>query len=169
MRGVPVVNFTFTGSDSPAMLSFNRTEAMPNVFRELAHALAALTTNCAQFHEAWDKARSANGVEGRWRGEWRSEVNGHHGPIDCVLAASGEYLIAASFHAEYSKVLRVCYTVQLQAERVGDGFRLRGEADLGRLAGGVYSYEGELSTMQLLCRYRCRYDHGMFDLKPVDV
>src|ERR1041385_5899115 len=87
---------------------------MINIFRGLGHALAALTTNCSEFRKTWERAE---GIESRWRGEWRSEVNGHHGALRCVLTRIDQETFSANFHARYSKLLRVCYSVQLRIDR----------------------------------------------------
>lgn len=73
----------------------------------------------------------------------------------------------AKFHARYAKCLRVCYTTQLKATAIENGFHLEGEADLGGLAGGVYTYRGELMGERLNCTYACKYDKGVFELKRV--
>jgi len=139
---------------------------MVNIFRGIGHALAAITTNCSEFTSAWDNHAECKEIEGRWRGKWISEVNGHHGVLRCVLRQTDNDRLSAIFHAEYSRFLRVCYAVELRQIRSGDRFQLVGEADLGGLAGGVYRYEGELSQNHFVCNYSCRYDRGRFDLKP---
>lgn len=138
---------------------------MSAIFRNFAHTLAAITTNCSEFTRAWKEAEAALGVEGRWFGEWRSQANAHHGPLRGVLRRQGEEAFRADFHARYSKFLRVCYSVHLRAQRQGNLWRLEGEADLGQLAGGVYRYKGELSEERLHCTYQCRYDEGLFELR----
>ncbi|MGA2174401.1 MAG: hypothetical protein ABSH38_05385 [Verrucomicrobiota bacterium] len=93
-------------------------------------------------------------------------ANGHHGAMRCVLSntAAGSY--QATFHAVYCGALRVCYTVPLHGWMSGRKLQLEGDADLGRLAGGVYSYKGEAGEEEFNCAYRCQYDHGTFHLKP---
>src|ERR1043165_5727762 len=108
---------------------------MTNIFQGVGHALASLTTNCSAFGKAWESAKEG---ENRWRGEWRSEVNGHHGALRCVLARIDNKTLSADFHARYSKFLRVCYSVQLTVKQSGEVLRLEGESDLGSLAGGIY-------------------------------
>lgn len=49
----------------------------------------------------------------------------------------------------------------------GDSLPLKGEADLGMLAGGIYTYEGQLNSERFECTYRCKYDHETFHLKPL--
>jgi len=44
---------------------------------------------------------------------------------------------------------------------------LEGQADLGKLAGGIYQYKGEAGETAFNCTYRCAFDHGRFQLKPL--
>jgi hypothetical protein len=39
--------------------------------------------------------------------------------------------------------------------------------DIGKLAGGIYSYEGEAKEKEFNRMDRCKYDHGVFHLRPV--
>ncbi len=138
--------------------------------RSTAHVLAAFFSNAREFKHRWNQPApppsAANELQGRWEGEWISEANGHHGALRCVLsqAESGGY--QATFHAVYCGALRVCYTVPLHGQMSGGKLMLEGDADLGRLAGGVYTYKGEADETELHCTYCCKYDHGAFHLKP---
>jgi hypothetical protein len=138
--------------------------------RKISHFLAALVSNASDFKRRWrldaPPPSAVNGLQGRWEGEWISEVNGHHGALRCLLACgeTGDY--KASFHAVYASVLRVCYTVQLHGQWTGGKLKLEGDADIGALAGGVYSYQGEAAENEFVCTYRCKYDHGTFRMKP---
>ena len=158
------------GDNSVCVLRLDRmaqeryTIIMAHPWRNLRHTLAALTANCGDFNAAWDRAAAAAGQE-RWEGEWRSEVNAHHGALRCLLQQVDEAGFQAFFHARYARWLRVCYRTSLKAQRAGGGWRLEGQADLGALAGGVYVYRGELTAGKLLCSYECSYDRGVFDLR----
>lgn len=70
----------------------------------------------------------------------------------------------AEFHANYKKILSFGYTVPLQVKRDGQSFRFSGEADLGKLAGGVYSYKGVASVTNFFSTYDSKYDHGTFQM-----
>ncbi len=141
------------------------------MLRSLSHLLAAVFANCRHFRRDWEAYRPptapADSIEGRWEGEWISEANGHQGRLRGILRREGE-LYRASFHATYAGLLRVCYSVQLEGKAAGGRVRLKGEADLGRLAGGAYHYEGDATPEALCCEYRCRYDHGTFRMRRVD-
>lgn len=131
--------------------------------RNISHLLAALFANRADFHRRW--ANPGRGEE-RWEGDWVSEANGHCGALKCLLTKEGVAGYRATFHAVYAKFLTVCYTVSLQGGQAGGKLLLKGDADLGKLAGGVYHYEGRVDEAEFNCTYRCRYDHGTFHLKP---
>ena len=77
--------------------------------------------------------------------------------------SEGQY--EARFHAKYRKVLSFGYTATLVGSKTNGTFYFSGEADLGKLAGGVYRYKGEVSATNFFSTYRCKYDHGIFQLK----
>ena len=141
-----------------------------NLLRGVSHVLAAVFNDRARFEHAW-RSYIPNDppvpFEGRWRGEWVSAANGHHGDLKCLLTQPSPGVFEASFKATYASFLSVAYRVMLKADHVGTGYYLKGEADLGMLAGGIYSYEGELSEFKFECHYRCKYDRGVFHLKSV--
>jgi len=127
--------------------------------------LVSVIVGCSSFNREWRKAGRtpppATVLDGRWEGQWLSEVNGHHGKLRCIIRQDGE-VYRARFRAKYRKILSFGYTVQLQAERIDDGYKFHGEADLGTLAGGVYHYEGHADATTFLSTYSCQYDHGTF-------
>lgn len=136
--------------------------------RGVAHTVEAVTSQCGEFNKQWS-ARSApdSPVPQFWEGEWRSDRNDHHGALRCVLTKKPDGAFAAFFRAKYSRFLRACYKVELRAMRSGEILRLSGKTDLGPLAGGEYTYEGNIQGREFLCRYRCRYDEGKFYLKAI--
>lgn len=139
-----------------------------NPIRLLSHMLAALFNSRAAFHQQWELYQSGlenDRLTGRWTGEWISEQSGHRGELKCVLSPTGANTYRAFFYASYSKWFRVGYATELKAEPGKTGTHLHGEEDLGPLAGGVYSCDGEVSDSEFLCRYSCKYDHGIFRLK----
>ena len=142
------------------------------VFRGFSHVLAAVFNNRAQFERAWQSYKAplnaTQTVQGRWLGEWVSEVNAHHGELKCLLSKIGADQLEATFLAVFWRFLRVGYGVPLNATPTGEGFRLKGESDLGALAGGIYTYEGEVTLTAFNCSYRCKYDHGLFRMKRLD-
>jgi hypothetical protein len=142
------------------------------MFRGLSHLLAAVFNNRSQFERAWRAyAPGANGLQkvyGRWQGEWVSEATRHHGELKCLLSKSSVEDLEATFLAGFWRFLRVGYGVRLRGTASGEGFRIKGESDLGTLAGGIYQYEGEVNSTEFNCNYRCKYDHGAFRMKRAD-
>ncbi len=144
----------------------------PGLIRSVSHALAALFSSSANFHREWKHYRSGGspprGIEGRWLGEWISQVNGHHGELKGIVTKADAGKYKACFHATYSRFLRVCYEVDLKGREENGRVELEGESDLGQLAGGVYQYTGEATPAEFNCQYRCKYDHGTFRMKCLD-
>ncbi|MBI2946717.1 MAG: hypothetical protein HYY23_03665 [Verrucomicrobia bacterium] len=121
---------------------------------------------CSTFHRDWKNAATqpahTNEISGRWEGRWQSEANGHAGRLRCLITKldGGQY--SARFHANYYQILNFGYTVTLQAHPAADTFQFKGEADLGRLAGGKYTYEGQATPTNFFSTYRAARDHGTF-------
>jgi hypothetical protein len=140
------------------------------MIRAISHFLAALVSNASDFKRRWNQRMpppaAANGLQGRWQGEWISEANGHRGALRCLLVRGegGDY--EAAFHAVYASVLRVSYTVPLRGQWSEGKLKLEGDADIGSLAGGIYHYQGEANEKEFTCLYSCKYDHGDFHMKP---
>ena len=144
----------------------------PNTFRGFSHLLAAVFNNRSHFQRAWRAYMPApdamQTIQGRWQGEWVSEDTGHRGELKCLLSRISADQLDATFLATFGRFLRVGYGVQLSATATGESLRLKGESDLGMLAGGVYEYEGEVNLTEFKCSYRCKYDHGIFRMKRLD-
>jgi hypothetical protein len=138
--------------------------------RTISHVLAAFVNNASDFKRRWNQdaplPSTANGLQGRWEGEWISQANGHHGALRCLLVRGETGNYKATFHAVYAKILRVCYTVPLHGQWSDGKLKLEGDADLGPLAGGIYRYQGEAGEQEFICTYSCKYDHGIFRMKP---
>ena len=138
--------------------------------RLLAFSLLWLVAaGCSTFNHDWMQAAAqpmpADNIGGRWEGSWQSEVNGHAGRLRCLVTkhARGQY--EARFHANYFKILTFGYTVTLQAQETAGTIQLKGEADLGRFAGGKYTYEGQATPTNFVSTYRADGDHGTFHMK----
>lgn len=128
-----------------------------------------LLCGCSSFNRDWRKAANhsvpPDSIEGRWEGSWISDVNGHNGKLRCLLTHEEDSRYRARFRATYWKVLRFSYAVPLEFHQQDTGWEFNGEADLGKLAGGVYHYEGRASVTNLHSTYRSKYDHGRFELR----
>jgi hypothetical protein len=124
---------------------------------------------CSSFNKEWKAAASpapSDSLEGRWEGQWRSEENRHHDSLRCLIRRGTNETYTARFHAKYWAVFHVSfsYTVPLTVQRQGDGFQFEGSANLGSLAGGLYTYKGHATTTNFVSTYSCKYDHGVFEM-----
>ena len=134
-----------------------------------AAALAMVTSGCSTFRREWKAATAkpppAKDISGPWEGSWRSDVNGHHGRLRCVVSRLDGGRYRARYKATYWKIFRFGYTVVLQvAQPSSDTFRFRGEADLGWWGGGVYHYDGHATPMNFFSTYKSEHDHGSFEM-----
>jgi hypothetical protein len=128
-----------------------------------------LASGCSTFNHAWTKAAkepvvTTNTLLGCWEGTWLSDANGHNGNLRCIVTLKDDGTYNARFHAIYKKVLGFGYTVPLKAAATNGVFEFNGEADLGWWAGGVYHYEGHAQDTNFFSTYRCKYDHGVFQM-----
>lgn len=133
---------------------------------DLLHVLAPVVSNCRGFHEAWQSAplpSEDDPLSGQWEGEWMSDANGAHGPLRCVVTPVGPGRWRATFHATFMRMLKACYSTELEGH--GDGFR--GSSDLGTVAGGIYEYAAEVTGDQFVSTFRSRTDHGTFRMRRV--
>ena len=140
--------------------------------RLFSHMLAALFNSRSEFRKQWRRyevsSEKPDGIAGRWVGEWVSESTGHRGELRCALVPVSQAVYQACFYAAYSKFFRVGYVTELKVESTEGKTRLKGEEDLGALAGGIYRCEGEATPDEFNCRYSCKYDHGVFQLRRLE-
>jgi hypothetical protein len=135
----------------------------------IALLLAMCLCGCSTFNRDWRRASvraaSENSVEGRWEGRWISEANGHQGKLRCLMIRQSDTRYHARFRATYGGAFHFTYLVPLEMEPHDGGWEFNGEANLGKLAGGVYYYEGRATGTNLISTYRSKYDHGRFELE----
>jgi hypothetical protein len=147
-------------------------ETRPGVLRLISHMLAAVFNSRSAFNAQWKAMETqpcvADGIAGRWTGEWISQRTGHRGQLRCVLIPISSELCRAYFHAAFSKLFRVAYITELKVDRMNGRTQLKGEEDLGNLAGGVYRSTGEITGSSFDCHYSCKYDEGVFRLKRLE-
>jgi hypothetical protein len=140
-------------------------------------AALLLATGCSSFDRAWNAAGEAPPggavapMSGPWIGTWRSDVNGHHDRLRCLVEPGTNRTFSARFHARYKKAFfrfSFGYTVHLTV-RTNDGrIEFEGDADLGWYAGGTYRYRGFATGTNLHSTYDSKYDRGVFSLhRPV--
>jgi hypothetical protein len=144
-----------------------------NLSLALLGVLPLVTGGCRSFHHDWTEAArkfpAPDDLQGRWQGTWVSEVNGHTDTLRCVITRKEDGIYKARFLAHYHKVFRFGYTVELKAQSGTNGFTFSGDANLGWLKGGMYHYEGRADAAGFFSTYRCKYDHGTFQMgRPSD-
>lgn len=128
------------------------------------------TAGCRSFHQEWKEARRSvaptNDISGAWEGTWQNRNNTHQDRMRAVLTSIGSDTYRASFYAWYKRVLTFSYTTELRVERrEGELVLFRGETDLGKLAGGLYRYEGHATPADFFSTYDSKYDIGTFTLR----
>ena len=136
--------------------------------------LLLIASGCSSFDRAWNAAGKAPAesaalpIAGRWIGTWRSDVNGHHDQLRCLVASATNQILSARFHARYRKAfLRFSfgYTVPLTVRTNEGRIEFAGEADLGWYAGGTYRYDGFATATNFHSTYDSKYDRGVFRLQ----
>lgn len=130
--------------------------------------IALLLCGCSSFNRDWSSAVKqpipANNLSGPWEGRWISDVNGHNDKLRCLITEKSSNAYEANFHATYKSVFHFGYTVPLQVQQKGSNFVFSGEADLGKMAGGVYTYQGAATATNFFSTYDSKYDHGKFEM-----
>jgi len=145
-------------------------KSTPNLntqFLLMALAIGLLLTNgCSSFNREWKAAAAVppvpGTIEGAWDGTWLSDHNGHNGRLRAIVTKLNDDEFHARFHATYLKTLTFGQAVNLSVKQNGTNFTFSGSADLGKLYGGIYTYEGNSSPKQFFSTYNCSIDHGTF-------
>jgi hypothetical protein len=124
-------------------------------------------SGCTSFDHDWKKAGSISkheGIQGRWEGTWTSQPSGHTGKLRSLVTKISDESYRARFDSTYKKVLHFKSTVVLNGKMTNEVFRFNGDAKLPWWAGGIYHYEGSASPTNFFSTYRCKYDHGTFQM-----
>jgi hypothetical protein len=134
-------------------------------------SLLAVTGCCSTFDQDWDAAPAGALPEGRWKGTWTSEENGHAGGLRCIITRKQDSGFEARYYATYDWCIfgfSFEYSVPMTGERDGEAWKFRGSAELGCwIAGGLYEYEGRVTESQYTATYKSEGDHGVFKLERV--
>lgn len=130
---------------------------------------AFFLSGCSSFNREWKtvvaEPHSTVDISGPWEGRWLSDKNGHTGRLRGVFRKTGADAYDAHFHATFWKIFRATYRVPLKYEESNGLFTLSGKSDLGLLSGGVYTYEAEATPNRFFSTYKCRFDHGTFEMQ----
>jgi len=121
----------------------------------LLFALAAASTQSAQ----------AADLSGSWKGTWESCVTGHKGPLRANFCRLDDCHYEVTFLGRFFKVMPFRYkmTMRIVSESPGS-VTLRGSKDLGRLAGGVYTFAAASDGCRFTANYCSSKDRGTFRL-----
>ncbi|MEY4483822.1 MAG: hypothetical protein RL693_1274 [Verrucomicrobiota bacterium] len=140
----------------------------------LALALVLSFSSCStRFQHDWKVAAATpetttpRDVKGAWEGTWKSEATGHQGTLKAVVAESGKKDPVYAFHyrATWKHILSATFQSEHTVQTQGKNFVLTGQHNLGPMFGGIYHYDGTATPTMLKCRYRSKFDHGIFELK----
>jgi len=130
-----------------------------------------LVAGCSSFNRDWKRAavgpQMTNDVAGRWEGSWMSAKNGHNGRLRCLITPASENVYNARFRARFWKIFSFGYTAPLTVYRSNAVAHFTGEADLGKLAGGIYKYAGVIAGTNYYSTYESKYDYGHFRMGRV--
>lgn len=134
-------------------------------------SLFVMASGCSGFNRAWkaELAKSpsyaSDDLTGAWQGTWLSDVNGHNGRLRALITENPDGTYRAWYHAKYKRILSFAYSVNVETRKIPEGHSFLGEADLGKLAGGAYSYEGTATNGHYHATYKAKYDHGIFKMQ----
>jgi hypothetical protein len=135
-------------------------------------SLLLIAGGCA-YYSRWSGAGQTptpdDSIEGRWIGTLKSDSNGHSGGLRCIVSELDASHFKADFHATYGGIFSFGYQANMNVKATDGGTRpsvvyFAGEADLGRLAGGRYTYDGWATPTEFFCNYNAESDHGKFQL-----
>lgn len=142
-----------------------------------ALTLAALClSGCStRFNRQWNKPTvtpaaqtSPTSLPGRWEGGWLSGKNGHQGKLRCIVTPLENGKYEFYYWATYWKLFRATYKIDASAVEIDGKHQISGERNLGRIFGGTYTHTGEAANGAISATYKCRIDHGAFDLSKID-
>ena len=127
-----------------------------------------LLAGCSSFHREWREAAKqpapAHDITGPWEGTWQNSNNTHQDRMWAILTRAGDTEYRAHFHAKYKKIFGFHYETTFKGTWTAGEFVFHGEEDLGKLAGGLYKYDGRISPTNFFSTYDSKYDVGTFTL-----
>lgn len=138
----------------------------------LAAAIALLSSCASSYSREFADAsvtlpRSPRNAEGPWIGTWKSDTNGHTGPLWCIVEPSANNPRSYDFRyrAGWGFLKFGSYVHTVPSKRNADGsMKLSGEMALPSGL-GTYQVEGLLTRVSFTATYRSAGDHGTFTLK----
>ena len=134
----------------------------------LSVGLALLGLGCSTFDRDWNATNTTAGIEGRWVGHWQSDRNQHNGVLRCLITRKEGNIYSTRFHAKYKfgfLPISFGYGLDMAVTEANSKYQFQGQANLGKLAGGLYHYNGSGTTNRLQFNYRSPKDYGTFNLQ----
>lgn len=138
----------------------------------VASALALCSCGANSYKRRFVKATTAlprppTDAEGPWHGNWKSDVNGHTGPLWCIVQATpdrpGDYDFR--YRAGWGVLRFGDHTHTTPAKLAADGsLKLSGKMVLPG-GFGTYHVEGRLTRDSFTATYQSDGDHGSMNLK----
>lgn len=130
--------------------------------------LAGGLSSCGMgFRKEWDRAEGmkSDGLNGRWAGTWKSDVNGHTGFLRCVVSEGPKPGTRTFlYRAGWMKVLAMTISTDKAVTRTPQGWEFRGSKDLGRF-GGEFRSKGTVKGDEFSATYDSSLDKGTFAMK----
>ncbi|MCA1962503.1 MAG: hypothetical protein LDL31_01000 [Prosthecobacter sp.] len=144
---------------------------MKNLFL-FSLACLVLCSCSSGFRREWKSALSqgpSTGVTGAWEGTWKSDVNGHHGRLRCVVGpainAQGDHTF--HYHATWARIFSGAYAAQHRVVTGKNSSTFSGQHDMPDWAGGRYTYSGTVKGDDFSACYQCAKDKGTFQMRRV--
>jgi hypothetical protein len=139
-------------------------------FAVVCLAVSSLT-GCS-FDRVWTEAQRysypEHEMEGCWEGTWQSKYNGHHGTLRAVITKQDEGVYNARFKATFAVVIPYEFEIPFYVSNDGEIYTFNGTADLGKLAGGVHTYNGTSTATDFHSYYSAdNKDHGTFTMQKL--
>lgn len=121
-----------------------------------------LLNACSGYQKDFRKAQvPAEGVTGPWKGSWSSEVNGHHGPLWCLVSRDDEKPDQWVFRYRAGWGLLAFGDYRHEVTAVKDGEKLPLDDSMELPGGfGTYEIDGALTPENFRATYRSEKDHG---------
>jgi hypothetical protein len=121
-----------------------------------------------EWNAATEKPRTS-GFEGAWAGTWKSDVNGHHGKLRCVVgpAKNAEGAHDFHYHATWAGFLSGAYRAEHQVTPGRKECTFTGIHDMPKAVGGRYTYGGTIRGDEFSACYQCAMDKGTFQMQRV--
>jgi len=104
-------------------------------------------------------------LSGEWpTGTWKSDADGHTGPLSATFVKSGEGQYRVTFRGRFWRFFPFRYNVTLDVVgQAGDSACLAGSSRLPLF--GTFHYQARASANEFVATYTSGKDHGTFSLR----